>query len=109
MFRAMNHYCEHWIADWCTENGWTDWFREQSKYWAFPPNAVMPVPIPNTVLKTIKSQNGLSQDERFWCLTAIASAGIGSVLSYVMASPMPLVFAFAYSAIVFAQLEDDEN
>jgi hypothetical protein len=104
----MNHYCEQWIADWCVENGWTDWFREQSKYWAFPPNSVMPVPIPTSVLRTIKTEKGLSGDERFWCLTALGSACVAATLGYLMGSPMPLVLAFAYSALVFAHLEDDD-
>jgi nitric oxide synthase oxygenase domain/subunit len=104
----MNHYCEQWIADWCEENGWTDWFRERSKYWAFPPNAVMPVPIPLPVLRTIKAEKGLSPDERNWCLVILVSAGLALVVGYLIASPVPLVGAFAMAAIVVAQLEDDD-
>ncbi len=104
----MNHYCEQWIADWCQTNGWTDWFRERSSYWAFPPNSVMPVPIPNTVLRSIKAEKGLSQDERFWCLSALSGAVLAAAWGYFTASPMPLIFAFAACALVFARLEDDE-
>lgn len=104
---SMNHYCEQWIADWCQTNGWTDWFRERSSYWAFPPNSVMPVPIPNSVLRTIKAEKGLSPDERFWSLSVLASVIVAGVLGYFTSSPMPLVLAFGYGAIVFAGLEDD--
>lgn len=104
----MNPYCEQWIADWCETNGWTDWFRERSSYWAFPPNSVMPVPIPNSVLQTIKAEKGLSSDERFWSLSAIAGTGLAAALGFAIASPMPLLLAFVGCAIVFAQLDSEE-
>jgi hypothetical protein len=105
---TMNHYCEQWIADWCETNGWTDWFRERSRYWAFPPNSVMPVPIPKTVLQAIKAEKGLSNEERLWSLSALAVGATAAILGYMSASPMPIVLAFAYCAIVFAGLEDDD-
>ena len=60
----MNHYAAQWIEDWCSENGWTDLFRERTDYWAFPPNAVMPVPIPTQVLRSIKANRGLCFEEK---------------------------------------------
>ncbi|MBW4542642.1 MAG: hypothetical protein KME43_26460 [Myxacorys chilensis ATA2-1-KO14] len=104
----MNHYCDQWISDWCTDNGWTDWFRERSSYWAFPPNAVMPVPIPTPVLRAIKVEKGLSFDERIWCLMALVSVILGLLGTCLLASPMPLVFAFVFGAIAVARMEDDE-
>ncbi|NDJ17199.1 hypothetical protein [Myxacorys almedinensis] len=104
----MNHYCDQWISDWCADNGWTEWFRERSSYWAFPPNAVMPVPIPPPVLRAIKVEKGLSVDERLWCLIAIAVVVLGVLGTFLLASPMPLVVAFVFSAIAVARLEDDE-
>ncbi|MCU0547754.1 MAG: hypothetical protein MUC48_00260 [Leptolyngbya sp. Prado105] len=106
--RVMNHYCEQWIADWCQTNGWTDWFKERSSYWAFPPNSVMPVPIPTSVLLTIKAEKGLSTDERFWTLTAILGTGLTAAWGYAIASPMPLLLAFVGCAIVFARLDCEE-
>jgi len=104
----MNHYAAEWIDSWCRDNGWTDWFVERSRYWGFPPNAVMPVPIPNQVLRSLKLQHGLCTQERIWSLSAIASAAMGGVVSYCMGSPMPLVAAFAYCAIIVAWMDDDE-
>lgn len=104
----MNHYCEQWIADWCLENGWSDWFRDRSRYWAFPPNAVMPVPIPQQVLRAIKAEKGLSADERFWCILATAVFLVSLVLSFALAAPIPLVAGFAFCAIVVGTLEDEE-
>jgi hypothetical protein len=104
----MNHYCEQWIADWCQDNGWTDWFRERSSYWAFPPNAVMPVPIPNQVLRAIKAEKGLTLSERAWCVSAGISIAVAAVSGYLLSSPMPVMFAFAFCAIVVAQMEDDD-
>ena len=104
----MNHYTAHWIDDWCQDNGWTDWFVESSRYWGFPPNAVMPVPIPQQALRSLKAQYGACVEERLWGLSAVLSAAMGGILSYVLASPMPLVAAFAYCAIVVARMEEEE-
>jgi hypothetical protein len=103
----MNHYCEQWIADWCQDNGWTDWFCERSRYWAFPPQAVMPVPIPVQVLKTIKAEKGFTLEERTWGLIVVACGIVAGVSGYWLANPLPLVFAFAFGAIVVAQMEDE--
>ena len=104
----MNHYAAHWIDRWCQDNGWTDWFVERSRYWGFPPNAVMPVPIPSDVLRTLKAQHGLCLEERVWVLSALCGAAIAGVLSYTLNSPMPLVAAFAYGAIVVGRMEEEE-
>lgn len=105
----MNPYCEQWIADWCQTNGWTDWFQERSSYWAFPPNSVMPVPIPPSVLHSIKAEKGLSNQERAWSLGAIAGAGIAAVWGYAAASPLPLLIAFVACAMIFAGLDSEET
>lgn len=104
----MNHYATQWIEDWCQDNGWTDWFIERSKYWAFPPNAVMPMPIPTSALRSIKREKGFCLEEQAWGFSAVFSALLGAVIGYWLASPMPLVAAFAYCAVVAAQLEDEE-
>ncbi|MBE9030568.1 hypothetical protein IQ266_12590, partial [filamentous cyanobacterium LEGE 11480] len=96
----MNHYCEQWIADWCQEHGWTDWFPEQRSYWAFPPHAVMPTPIPQQALRNIKADNGFSPDERAWGLAGLASLVSGVVMSYGLSSPMPMLMAFGFCAVV---------
>ena len=103
----MNHYCEQWIADWCEENGWTDWFQEQSSYWAFPPQAVMPTPIPVQVLKTIKAQEGLSLDEKQWCILAIVSLLCGLAVSFATAEPIAGLVGFAVCAAIVGRLDDD--
>jgi hypothetical protein len=105
----MKHFTEEWIAEWCQENGWTDLFIERhSNYWAFPPNAVMPEPIPSKVLRRIKAEKGLSSEERLWSASAIAATLIAIALSYITRSPMPLVFAFAFAAVVVGRLEVED-
>lgn len=105
----MNHYCYTWVEDWCHKNGWTELFiQRRNEFWAFPPNAVMPLPIPSQVLKQIKAEKGLSREEKFWCSIAAAVAGLAATLSYFSQSPMPLVTAFAFSAIVVANLEVED-
>ena len=105
-FLTMKHFHDDWIQEWCDTNGWTDLIRERyNGYWAFPPNAVMPEPIPRKVLQIIKDKKGLSNDEQLW----LASAGLLSIIAialcFLIANPMPIVLAFAFDAITVAQLE----
>jgi hypothetical protein len=87
----MRHFHDQWIQEWCEENGWTDLFIERySNYWAFPPNAVMPEPIP---------------DEKWWLGAAIVCTLTALVLGLMLACPMPIVLAFAFDAVTAAQLE----
>jgi hypothetical protein len=103
----MNHYREQWIADWCVEHGWTDWFLDQRRYWAFPPHSVMPTPIPLVVLQAIKTEKGHSPDERRWIGAAAGCVIVGGWLSYGLGSPLPILVAFGVCAIVSAWLEEE--
>ncbi len=82
--------------------------RKRNEYWAFPPNGVMPLPIPAQVLRQIKAQRGLSLAERYWCTAATLASVMAAGLSYLAQSPMPLVAAFAFSAILVAALEVED-
>ncbi|MEB3182383.1 MAG: hypothetical protein VKL59_25610 [Nostocaceae cyanobacterium] len=105
----MKHYCDQWIEEWCQDNGWTDLYVERhNTYWAFPPGAVMPEPIPPTVLRVIKTKKGWSLQERWWSLTAVVGTVISAILTYWLKCPMPLVFAFAFNAVTVAQMEVEE-
>lgn len=103
----MNKYCYQWIENWCQENGWTDLFVERRDYWAFPPGAVMPLPIPQDALNRLKSQYGMTPQERIWCGAAWLTGIAGIAMSFVLKSPMPLVTAFASCAVIVALLEDE--
>ncbi|MFM7426206.1 MAG: hypothetical protein ACKO7W_14650 [Elainella sp.] len=105
----MNHYCYNWIEEWCQENGWTELFMpKRNDYWAFPPNGVMPLPIPVQVLRQIKADRGLSRDEQFWGWMAGAATLLSVGLCYMAHSPMPFVAAFAFCAVVVANMEVDD-
>jgi hypothetical protein len=102
----MNHYSTQWIEAWCMENGWTDLFVERrGNYWAFPPGGVMPEPIPFHVLRVIKEENGLTNQELFWSMSAVVITILAVIYTFVLRCPMPLVFAFAFNAMTVAQLE----
>ena len=103
----MKHFCDDWIQEWCEDNGWSEWFVECRDYWAFPPHAVMPLPIPKKNLMQIKAKKGLSPQERLWVLITIGVDVTGGVLSFLLNCPMPLVFAFAFTAFVVAGLDMD--
>lgn len=105
----MKHFCDDWIREWCDDNGWTDLVIERyNNYWAFPPGAVMPEPIPSDVLRLIKVNKGFCSEEKTWVLWAVMMSAIAVMLSYVLKSPMPIVFAFAFDAITAAKLEVEE-
>ena len=105
----MKHYCDAWINEWCEENGWTDLFIERyNNYWAFPPGAVIPEPIPPKILRLIKSEKGLCYEERLWLIAAAIVTLTAVILTYFLKSPMPLVFAFAFDAITAAKLEVED-
>ncbi len=105
----MKHFCDDWIREWCDDNGWTDLFIESyNNYWAFPPGAVIPEPIPEDALRVIKMTKGLCNEEKAWLMWAIMLSIVGVVSSYLLKSPMPIVFAFAFDAITAAQLEVEE-
>lgn len=105
----MNHYCDEWIKEWCNENGWTDLFRERyGNYWAFPPGAVIPEPIPKKTLRLIKATKGMSPDEKKWSIAASVVTVVAVALSFVLKCPMPMVLAFAFSAIAVAMLEVED-
>ena len=105
----IQHFSDSWIREWCDENGWTDLFRERyNHYWAFPPGAVMPEPIPSKILKSIKASKGLCFEEK----TVLSAAGVVSIMaiagSYLLTTPMPMVLAFAFDAFMVALLEVED-
>lgn len=98
-----------WIQDWCQDNGWTDLFVERYIYWAFPPGAVMPQPIPPQALRAIKTTKGFSPVEWWSYGSALGLSAVTVGLSYWLQCPLPLVFAFAFGAMVVAYLDEDET
>jgi len=105
----MKHYRDEWIEEWCYENGWTDLVVERcDNYWAFPPGAVMPEPIPGKVLRVIKAKKGLTFEERLWSISAVIGTILAVISTCLFKCPMPLVFAFALDAVTAAQLEVED-
>ncbi|AFZ60062.1 hypothetical protein Anacy_4716 [Anabaena cylindrica PCC 7122] len=105
-----NHYSIQWIEAWCMENGWTDLFIERrDNFWAFPPGGVMPEPIPVHVLRVIKEENGLTNQEMIWSMSAVVISILAIIYTFVLKCPMPLVFAFAFNAVTVAQLELEDD
>jgi hypothetical protein len=102
----MKHFQDEWIQEWCNENGWTEFFRERANnYWAFPPGAVIPEPIPTKILRLIKAQKGMSTDEQYWSALAVITTICATVLTLISENPLPLLFAFAFAAVTVARLE----
>lgn len=105
----MRHFADDWIKEWCDENGWTELVRERyNHYWAFPPGAVMPEPIPAQTLRSIKAKRGFCPEEKLWLAIAIFFSIIAIFLTFWLQSPMPIVFAFAFDAITVAGLEVED-
>lgn len=101
----MKHFADEWIREWCQDNGWTDLFIECRDYWAFPPHGVIPIPIPKETLIQIKAEKGFSPEEKLWLGSSIVISMIAIIFTYLFNCPMPLVFAFAFTAIVVGNFE----
>lgn len=102
----MRHYYDEWIQEWCDINGWTEPMPVSPNfYWAFPPNGVMPEPIPHDILRLIKAEKGLTGDEKTWLAIAVSVSLCCAALTYYWQCPLPLVAAFALSAVTVARLE----
>ena len=41
----MNKQQEEQVRQWCKDNNWTDFFIYENKFYAFPPHAVIPLPV----------------------------------------------------------------
>ncbi|NCJ07174.1 hypothetical protein GS597_11790 [Synechococcales cyanobacterium C] len=95
------------VSRWCQENGWTDLFVDHCEFWAFPPGAVMPLPIPADVMAGYISTRQLPRQEKLLYGVAIGVAAIAATLSFSIKSPMPLVLAFGLCALLIARLDDD--
>ncbi|BDA39881.1 hypothetical protein [Candidatus Atelocyanobacterium thalassae] len=105
----MKHFQDEWIQQWCEQNGWTDLTKESYiSYWAFPPGAVMPEPIPFDILRSIKDNNGTCVEEKFWLSFAIILSVASVFFSYWLKNPVPVIFAFAFDAFISAKLEFEE-
>ena len=50
----MHKLIEKQIQKWCKKNGWTDYFVQNGQFYGFPPEAVMPLPIPTKTIKRAK-------------------------------------------------------
>jgi hypothetical protein len=65
----------------------------------------MPEPIPQKVMRLIKSEKGLTNNEQKWLYSA-ALVSVGAILaSCMLVSPMPIMLAFGFDAITFARME----
>jgi hypothetical protein len=106
--QTMKQYAYSWVVRWCAENGWTDLFIERYRYWAFPPGAVMPQPIPSQVLQCLHDEHGSSPIEQRWYGAMLAASAIGGLLSCWSHCPLPLLAGFGICAMAVAYLEEDD-
>ena len=106
---SMRHYRDEWIHEWCEDSGWTEpTLVSANFYWAFPPNAVMPEPIPAEILRLIKSEKGFTLEEKKWLGAAVGFSVLCAVISIFWQCPLPLVMAFAFSALTVARLDIED-
>ncbi|WP_247216279.1 hypothetical protein [Synechococcus sp. C9] len=104
---AVKRLADAWIDQWCQEQGWTEWVASGGTYWAFPPQAVMPVPIPREVLQELKATYGLSPQERWAVGVMLASTIIALLGSWYSHCPIPLVGAFSLGALLTAAMDTE--
>jgi hypothetical protein len=94
-----------YLQRWCQEHGWTDLFMEQRQFWAFPPGAVLPLPIPAYAFEGFQ-HNRLSGRSLLLNAAAVVFTLGGICLTALTYSPMPLLSAFAISTIIVALLPE---
>ncbi|MGB7415704.1 MAG: hypothetical protein WA902_15975, partial [Thermosynechococcaceae cyanobacterium] len=92
------------VMGWCQEHGWSDLFVDHHQYWAFPPGAVMPLPLPSTVYQEFKGQDRSDCLTVLYGLLSVSAAAI--LMSLQQQSPMPAVFAFCLCALGVASFEE---
>lgn len=66
------------VAQWCEGSGYTDPFHQEGRWWAFPPNGVMPVAI-DSLIPPLKAQEPPSQ----WNCRCIAPSPVIFHRSYL--------------------------
>lgn len=101
----MKHYRDEWIREWCDANGWSDLYAENNLYWAFPPNGVMPQPIPIETMRSIKRKNGLSQQEKRCTVGLIILTATALAFTILYSTPMFLLLAFSVASLTIALLD----
>ncbi|MEO0375027.1 MAG: hypothetical protein AAF329_10465 [Cyanobacteria bacterium P01_A01_bin.17] len=93
-----------YVVGWCQEHGWTDLFVDHYQYWAFPPGAVMPLPVPTDVFEDFQGSRSRTAKSFYGLILAVSA--IAAVCSWLQQSPMPLVFAFCISAMAVGLLDE---
>lgn len=51
LVKKMGNSIQVQVQNWCNENDWTDLFVQQERFYAFPPSAVIPLPVPTEVIE----------------------------------------------------------
>ncbi|WLT37332.1 hypothetical protein NON20_15600 [Synechocystis sp. B12] len=74
----------------------------------FSPGAVMPEPIPGKILRAIKLEKGLCEEEKAWLTAAVAVSALAIGSAFLLRNPMPVVLAFAFDAVTAGRLEMEE-
>jgi hypothetical protein len=103
MPRVLHQY----IQQWCQEHDWTDLFVEQRQFWAFPPGAVLPVPVPTHALEGFYAEREMTPQVGLLNLSSPGAALSAFFLTVLTLSPIPLLAAFGCCAIAAALLEEE--
>jgi hypothetical protein len=103
----MPKVLHQYIQQWCQEHGWTDLFVEQRQFWAFPPGAVLPVPVPTQALERFYAEREMTPQVGLLNLSSIGAALSAVLLTVLTLSPIPLLAAFGCCAIAVALLEEE--
>ena len=103
----MPKVLHRYIQQWCQEHGWTDLFVEQRQFWAFPPGAVIPVPVPIQALEGFYAEQEMTPQVGLLNLSSIGAALSAVFLTVLTLSPIPLLAAFGCCAIAVALLEEE--
>jgi hypothetical protein len=103
----MSKFLHQYIQQWCSEHGWTDLFVEQCQFWAFPPGAVIPAPVPVYALEGFYRTHRAPAPIQLLKTLALGLALAAVALTIWTGSPIPLVTAFGGCAITVGLIEEE--
>jgi hypothetical protein len=90
------------IRKWCQANHWTDLFIQDKQFYAFPPNAVIPLPIVLDEIRQLKKPSGIRHQRTIQqALTTFISVVIlGSLFCVVIEIVIALSFLILKTVLI---------
>lgn len=84
----MENSIERHIKKWCENSGWTDSFVQKGQFYAFPPGAVIPLPVPTAAIESAKKVREIQVRHFKQLLLVLMPSLAVIVLTYICSFPL---------------------